>query len=72
MTELAEIGLKISKQQCNITIRNLRTSKVLATTGDVIGIQSSYNIWIDHVDLSSDRDHDKVWCLHTLNTTPQG
>lgn len=41
-------------------IRNIKISKVLASAGDAIGIQASSNVWIDHNDLSSDRDHDKV------------
>lgn len=34
-------------------------SKVLADTGDAIGIQAATNVWIDHMDLSSDMDHGK-------------
>lgn len=30
-----------------------------AENGDAIGAQSSTNIWIDHVDVSSDKDHGK-------------
>ncbi|KAK1233193.1 hypothetical protein PQX77_003660 [Marasmius sp. AFHP31] len=44
----------------NVIIRNVKVSKVLASAGDAIGVQSSSQIWIDHVDLSSDRDHDKT------------
>ncbi|KAF2435036.1 pectate lyase 1 [Tothia fuscella] len=43
----------------NIIIRNLKISKVKAGDGDAIGIQSSTNIWIDHVDVSSDRNSGK-------------
>ncbi|KAG8812923.1 hypothetical protein FRC19_002801, partial [Serendipita sp. 401] len=32
---------------------------VLADAGDHIGIQASSKVFIDHVDVSSDRDHDK-------------
>jgi pectate lyase len=45
--------------QKNIIIRNLKISKVKAEYGDAIGAQSSTNIWIDHVDVSSDKDHGK-------------
>jgi len=34
-------------------------SKVLAEAGDAIGIQEANNVWVDHLDLSSDLDHDK-------------
>lgn len=40
-------------------MRNLKISKVLADYGDAITIQASKNVWVDHVDLSSDLDHDK-------------
>ena len=40
-------------------LRNLKISKVLADAGDAIGIQAASNVWVDHCDLSSDRDHDK-------------
>ncbi|GAB1519594.1 hypothetical protein RhiTH_002662 [Rhizoctonia solani] len=34
-------------------------NRVLADTGDHIGVQASNRIWIDSVELWSDRDHDK-------------
>ncbi|KAI0451310.1 pectin lyase fold/virulence factor [Xylaria acuta] len=37
----------------------MKISKVLADYGDAITIQASKNVWVDHVDLSSDMDHDK-------------
>ncbi|KAJ5121729.1 hypothetical protein N7448_002861 [Penicillium atrosanguineum] len=43
----------------NVIIRNLGVEKVLAENGDAIGIQYSNNVWVDHCDVSSDRDHDK-------------
>ena len=52
------------KEVSNVIVRNLAISKVLAETGDAIGIQVATNVWIDHMDLSSDRDHDKV-CTYT-------
>jgi pectate lyase len=45
--------------QKNIIIRNIKISKVKSENGDAIGAQSSSNIWIDHVDVSSDKDHGK-------------
>ncbi|GCB24554.1 probable pectate lyase A [Aspergillus awamori] len=47
------------KEKENVIIRNLGVSKVLADNGDAIGVQYSNNVWIDHCDVSSDRDHDK-------------
>lgn len=52
------IGLYI-KGSSNVIVRNLKISKVKAANGDAIGIQASKNVWIDHVDVSSDLDHDK-------------
>ncbi|KAL6709613.1 hypothetical protein ACN47E_001041 [Coniothyrium glycines] len=56
--QLINVG-NIIRDQKNIIIRNLKLSKVLAENGDAIGVQSSTNIWLDHLDVSSDRDHDK-------------
>lgn len=47
------------KEKKNVIIRNLKFSKVLAENGDAIGVQYSTNVWLDHLDVSSDRDHDK-------------
>jgi pectate lyase len=55
---LSGIGLYI-KDQSNVIVRNLTIKKVLADYGDAIGIQASTNVWVDHCDVSSDRDHDK-------------
>jgi len=51
-------GFFISKQN-NIIIRNIKVSKVKAEYGDAIGMQQTSHVWIDHVDVSSDRDHGK-------------
>jgi len=55
---LAGIGLRVLDES-NVIIRNVKVQKVLATYGDAIAVQASYNVWIDHVDVSSDLDHDK-------------
>ncbi|KAL5526974.1 hypothetical protein ACEPAF_8703 [Sanghuangporus sanghuang] len=55
---LVGVGLRVLEKE-NVIIRNVIIQKVLAP-GDNIGIQQSNNVWVDHVDLSSDRDHDKV------------
>lgn len=55
---LSGVGLRVLDGS-NVIIRNVKISKVLAGVGDAIGIQNAQQVWIDHVDLSSDRDHDK-------------
>lgn len=55
---LTGVGLTINGQS-NVIVRNLKISKVLADNGDAITIQASKNVWVDHVDLSSDLSHDK-------------
>lgn len=55
---LTGVGLYIDKSK-NVIVQNLKISKVLAANGDAIGIQASTNVWVDHVDVSSDVDHDK-------------
>ncbi|PBK72130.1 pectate lyase [Armillaria solidipes] len=56
---LSGVGLRVLEES-NVIIRNVKIQKVLADAGDAIGIQESHNVWVDHVDLSSDLDHDKV------------
>ncbi|PBK76112.1 pectate lyase [Armillaria solidipes] len=53
------VGLRVLDES-NVIIRNVKIQKVLADVGDAIGIQSASQVWVDHVDLSSDRDHDKA------------
>jgi pectate lyase len=55
---LVGVGLRVIDVS-NVIIRNVKISKVLASAGDAIGIQASSQVWVDHVDVSSDRDHDK-------------
>jgi pectate lyase len=58
LIELVGLGLSV-KGQKNVIIRNLKISKVTAASGDAIGVQKTTNIWIDHVDLSSDLNSGK-------------
>jgi pectate lyase len=51
---LLGVGL-ILNPATNVIIRNLTISKVQGQ--DAILVQKSANVWIDHCDLSSDRDH---------------
>ena len=51
----------------NVIIRNLAISKVIG--GDAVAIQAASNVWIDHLDLSSDRDHDKDYYDGLLDIT---
>uniref|UniRef100_A0A0W0EU34 pectate lyase n=1 Tax=Moniliophthora roreri TaxID=221103 RepID=A0A0W0EU34_MONRR len=57
-SQLVGVGLRVLEVS-NVIIRNVKISKVLADAGDAIGVQSASQVWIDHADLSSDRDHDK-------------
>ncbi|KAF8320456.1 pectin lyase-like protein, partial [Clavulina sp. PMI_390] len=66
---LVGVGLRVLNVN-NVIIRNLKISKVLASTGgDAIGVQAAYNVWIDHNDLSSDMDHDKDYYDGLLDIT---
>jgi pectate lyase len=56
--KLVGVGLYINKSK-NVIVRNLIIQKVLADNGDAVGIQAASNVWIDHLDLSSDLDHGK-------------
>jgi pectate lyase len=47
----------------------LQISKVLAGAGDAIGVQAANRVWIDSVELSSDRDHDKDYYDGLLDIT---
>ncbi|VUC25220.1 unnamed protein product [Clonostachys rosea] len=57
-SSLTGVGLTINGQK-NVIVRNMKISKVLAEYGDCITIQKSTNVWVDHCDLSGDRDVDK-------------
>ncbi|KAG7451582.1 pectate lyase [Guyanagaster necrorhizus] len=62
------IGLRVLDES-NVIIRNVKIQKVLADVGDAIGIQAASQVWVDHVDLSSDRDHDKDYYDGLLDIT---
>ncbi|KDN43752.1 hypothetical protein RSAG8_05942, partial [Rhizoctonia solani AG-8 WAC10335] len=65
---LVGVGLRVNKKN-NVIVRNLKISKVLASAGDAIGIQQASKVWVDHVDLSSDRDHGKDFYDGLLDVT---
>ncbi|THU86312.1 polysaccharide lyase family 1 protein [Dendrothele bispora CBS 962.96] len=67
-SSLVGVGLRVL-DKTNVIIRNVKISKVLAEAGDALGIQSSSQVWVDHVDLSSDRDHDKDFYDGLLDLT---
>lgn len=46
-----------AKDVKNVIIRNVVVRKVVH--GDAIAIQKAQNVWVDHVEVSSDRSHDK-------------
>ncbi|KAL9081478.1 MAG: hypothetical protein Q9157_000036 [Trypethelium eluteriae] len=66
--KLVGAGLYI-KSKKNVIVRNLTIQKVLAENGDAIGIQASSNVWVDHCDVSSDRDHDKDYYDGLIDVT---
>lgn len=51
------------------TIFFIQISVVLADVGDAIGIQAANRVWIDHLDLSSNLDHDKDYYDGLLDIT---
>ncbi|KAJ4989044.1 pectate lyase B [Stagonosporopsis vannaccii] len=51
----------------NVILRNFAMTKVVG--GDAVAIQKAKNIWVDHLDLSSDRDHDKDYYDGLLDIT---
>ncbi|KAJ7247062.1 pectate lyase [Mycena rebaudengoi] len=61
-SSLVGVGIRVLNVN-NVIVRNLKISKVLAEAGDALAVQASHQVWIDHVDLSSDRDHDKLMDL---------
>ncbi|KAH9940792.1 pectate lyase [Epithele typhae] len=65
---LVGVGIRVLDES-NIILRNLKVSKVLASAGDAIGIQASSKVWVDHCELSSDRDHDKDYYDGLLDVT---
>lgn len=67
-SSLEGVGLRVKKAS-NVIIRNVKISKVLADAGDAITVQESNNVWLDHLDLSSDRDHDKDYYDGLLDVT---
>ncbi|CAE6484723.1 unnamed protein product [Rhizoctonia solani] len=62
------VGLRVIDVS-NVIIRNLKINKVLADAGDAIGVQASNRVWIDSVELWSDRDHDKDYYDGLLDLT---
>jgi hypothetical protein len=53
-TDVFPTGFQIIDTQ-NVIVRNVKISKVLAEAGDALAVQAAHQVWIDHVDLSSDR-----------------
>ncbi|KAJ7196948.1 pectate lyase [Mycena pura] len=67
-SSLVGVGVRVLDVS-NVIVRNLKISKVLAGAGDALAVQSSHQVWIDHCDLSSDRDHDKDFYDGLLDLT---
>ncbi|KAF8665558.1 hypothetical protein AX16_000017 [Volvariella volvacea WC 439] len=67
-SSLVGVGLRVYRES-NVIIRNVKISKVIADVGDAIGVQEAHHVWVDHVDLSSDRDHNKDYYDGLLDIT---
>ncbi|KAG8685863.1 hypothetical protein FRC09_014487 [Ceratobasidium sp. 395] len=65
---LTGVGIRVLDVS-NVIIRNLKINKVLAEAGDALGVQASNRVWIDSVELWSDRDHDKDYYDGLLDIT---
>ncbi|CAE6439967.1 unnamed protein product [Rhizoctonia solani] len=65
---LTGVGLRVIDVS-NVIVRNIKISKVLADAGDALAVQASNRVWVDSVDLSSDRDHDKDYYDGLLDIT---
>ncbi|CAE6457208.1 unnamed protein product [Rhizoctonia solani] len=61
------VGLRVLNAS-NVIIRNLKINKVLAS-GDAIGIQAANRVWVDHVELWSDKNHGKDYYDGLLDLT---
>ncbi|KAK8044602.1 hypothetical protein PG993_004626 [Apiospora rasikravindrae] len=67
-SSMTGVGLTINKQS-NVIVRNMKMSKVVAENGDILTIQNSKNVWVDHVDVSNDMDHDKDYYDGLIDVT---
>ncbi|KAG9076233.1 hypothetical protein FS749_012017 [Ceratobasidium sp. UAMH 11750] len=65
---LTGVGLRVIDVS-NVIIRNLKINKVLADAGDALAVQAANRVWIDSVELWSDRDHDKDYYDGLLDIT---
>ncbi|CAE6527375.1 unnamed protein product [Rhizoctonia solani] len=65
---LGGVGISIGSVS-NVILRNVKISKVLAEHRDAIGIAASNRVWIDHVEVFSDRDHDKDYYDGLIDVT---
>ncbi|KAG8677974.1 hypothetical protein FRC09_020235 [Ceratobasidium sp. 395] len=65
---LSGVGLRVIDVS-NVIVRNIKILKVLASAGDALAVQAANRVWIDSVDLSSDRDHDKDYYDGLLDIT---
>ncbi|KIY69399.1 polysaccharide lyase family 1 protein [Cylindrobasidium torrendii FP15055 ss-10] len=64
---LVGVGLRVINEK-NVIIRNIKISKVVAP-GDNVAVQASNQVWVDHMDLSSDKDHGKDFYDGLLDIT---
>lgn len=66
--ELSGIGLYIRNSN-NVIVRNVKIHHVLASNGDAITIQASNRVWVDHVEIWSDKEHGKNYYDGLLDVT---
>ena len=66
--EFNGIGIKVTRVT-NLIIRNIKVHHVNIGDKDCIGLQYSKNVWIDHVDLYNDQNHDKDYYDGLLDVT---
>ncbi|CAE6453734.1 unnamed protein product [Rhizoctonia solani] len=62
------VGLRVLDVS-NVIIRNIKINKVLADAGDAIGVQASNRVWLDSLELWSDKDHNKDYYDGLLDIT---
>ncbi|PVH71559.1 polysaccharide lyase family 1 protein [Cadophora sp. DSE1049] len=56
--KLTGFGILVKDVQ-NVIIRNIAVSKIVESNGDALAVHKGTNVWIDHVDVSSDMSHGK-------------
>jgi hypothetical protein len=53
----------------NVTIRNPKISEAPADAVDAIGVEEALQVWTDHINLSSNLDHNEVYHIRLHDIT---